>query len=233
MKVGALCSAGGSAFFTAVDMAVAEGLTSYDQIFVVTDRACGAEREAAARSIAWHRIEETEMVDFSSRACNYLSEADCGIALLYFTRLVSAELFGRLPTLNIHPSLLPSFPGFGALAAAVRHNTALMGTTLHLTNEGIDNGPIIAQVASPALGARSGKELEPLSFMHKTYLTLCALDLLDRSQLRIDPAAGEVTLSEGLRVTASAAPALQSNSLIDRFKDFLTSRSEVEKCFMP
>lgn len=233
MRVGALCSAGGSAFFTAVDIAVDVGLISYDQIFLVTDRSCGAERQAAARSIAWYRIEDKERGGFSRRAGDYLSEAACGIALLYFTRLVSSELFGRLPTLNIHPSLLPSFPGFGALAAAVRHNATLVGATLHLTSEVVDSGPIIAQVASPSLGARRGEDLERTSFMHKCYLTLCALDLLGRGDLRIDPAAGAVTLPDGLRVTASAAPALQSTSLIERFEVFLASRSEAERYFVP
>lgn len=233
MKVGALCSAGGSAFFTAVDMAVGEGLTSYEKIFLITDRPCGAEQKAADRSIAFRRIEKTEQQDFSRCAGEYLGDAGCGFVLLYFTRLVSIELFGRVPTLNIHPSLLPSFPGFGALTAAVRQKTSLVGATLHVTAEGVDKGPIVAQVASPALGARSGKELEPLSYMHKCYLTLCALDLLDRGQLSIDAFSGAVSLSEGLRVTASAAPALQSMNLVDRFADFLTSRSGVERSFVP
>ncbi|CTQ54743.1 Phosphoribosylglycinamide formyltransferase [Roseibium album] len=233
MRVGALCSAGGAAFFTAVDMAVSEGLTSYEEIFLVTDRPCGAELQAAERSITFSRIEKTENQDFSRRAGVYLGEAGCRMVLLYFTRLVTSELFQRLPTLNIHPSLLPSFPGFGALSAAVRHKTTFIGATLHLVAEGVDNGPIVAQVASPVLGARSGKELESLSYMHKCYLTLCALDLLDRGQFCIDVKTGTVTLPDELRVTASSAPALQSKSLIGCFKDFLTSRSEGERYFVP
>lgn len=47
--------------------------------------------------------------------------------------------------LNIHPSLLPAFPGLDAIARAFEHGVAVTGCTVHLVDEGLDSGPIVAQ----------------------------------------------------------------------------------------
>ncbi len=56
---------------------------------------------------------------------------------------------GRI--LNIHPSLLPSFPGLHAQKQALDHGVKIAGCTVHWVDEGLDSGPIIAQAAVPVL----------------------------------------------------------------------------------
>jgi phosphoribosylglycinamide formyltransferase-1 len=71
------------------------------------------------------------------------------IVLAGYMRLVSSVLVqayaGRM--LNIHPSLLPSFPGLNAVRQALNHGVKVTGVTVHYVDEGLDTGPVIAQRA--------------------------------------------------------------------------------------
>lgn len=71
--------------------------------------------------------------------------------------LVSA-FAGRM--LNLHPSLLPAFPGLDAIGQAWRHGARVSGCTVHLVDEGVDSGPIVAQAA---VEVRDGDSVESLA----------------------------------------------------------------------
>lgn len=66
-----------------------------------------------------------------------------------FMRILSAEFVTRFPTINSHPSLLPSFPGAHAVADALKAGVSTTGTTVHWVDEGVDTGKIIAQAEIP------------------------------------------------------------------------------------
>ena len=51
--------------------------------------------------------------------------------------------------LNVHPSLLPAFPGLDAIGQAIAHGARVTGVTVHLVDEGLDQGPILAQAPVP------------------------------------------------------------------------------------
>jgi phosphoribosylglycinamide formyltransferase-1 len=62
---------------------------------------------------------------------------------------------GRI--VNVHPSLLPAFPGLGAIEQAIEYGVAVMGVTVHFVDEGVDTGPIILQEAfEPEPSERGG-----------------------------------------------------------------------------
>ena len=71
------------------------------------------------------------------------------ICLAGYMRRLSAELVGAFPQriLNIHPSLLPAFPGLDAQAQAIAHGVKVSGCTVHLVDAGLDSGPIVVQRA--------------------------------------------------------------------------------------
>lgn len=71
------------------------------------------------------------------------------IVLAGYMRLVSETLLSAYPSkiVNIHPSLLPSFPGKDAIGQALAHGVKVTGVTVHFVDEGMDTGPIIAQTA--------------------------------------------------------------------------------------
>jgi phosphoribosylglycinamide formyltransferase 1 len=75
------------------------------------------------------------------------------IALAGFMRLLTRELLGAFPgrIINIHPSLLPAFPGLEAQRQALEHGVKVTGCTVHFVDGGLDSGPIIAQRAVPVL----------------------------------------------------------------------------------
>jgi len=73
------------------------------------------------------------------------------VCLAGFMRLLSAHFVRAFPQriLNIHPSLLPSFPGLDAQQQALEHGVKITGCTVHLVDEYLDAGPIILQAAVP------------------------------------------------------------------------------------
>jgi phosphoribosylglycinamide formyltransferase-1 len=68
-------------------------------------------------------------------------------------RLVSADFLAAFPgrVLNVHPALLPAFPGLHAQRQALEHGVKIAGCTVHFVDAGMDSGPIIAQAAVPVL----------------------------------------------------------------------------------
>ncbi len=91
-----------------------------------------------------------------------LRERSVGLVLLAgFMRRLHATLLEAYPDriLNIHPSLLPAFPGLGAIEQAWRHGARVTGCTVHLVDEGVDAGPILAQ---RAVEVREGETLASL-----------------------------------------------------------------------
>lgn len=75
------------------------------------------------------------------------------VCLAGFMRLIGPQLLEAFPNaiLNIHPSLLPSFPGVDAQAQAIAHGVKVSGVTVHLVTGELDGGPIILQASVPVL----------------------------------------------------------------------------------
>jgi phosphoribosylglycinamide formyltransferase-1 len=75
------------------------------------------------------------------------------VCLAGFMRLIGADFLGRFPgrVLNIHPSLLPAFPGLHAPRQALDRGVKVAGCTVHFVDAGMDTGPILAQAAVPVL----------------------------------------------------------------------------------
>jgi phosphoribosylglycinamide formyltransferase-1 len=88
--------------------------------------------------------------DFDTEVARILSAHDVDVVCLAgYMRLLSVEFVrafaGRI--LNVHPALLPAFPGLHAQRQALEHGVKVSGATVHLVDEGLDSGPIVAQEA--------------------------------------------------------------------------------------
>ena len=68
-----------------------------------------------------------------------------------FMRVLPPDFVNRFPTINIHPALLPDFPGAHAVRDALAAGVSITGTTVHWVDEGVDTGPIITQMEVPIL----------------------------------------------------------------------------------
>ena len=75
------------------------------------------------------------------------------VVLAGFMRLLGSQFLAGAPgpVINIHPALLPAFPGLHAQAQALAYGVKVSGCTVHFVDEGMDTGPIIAQRAVPVL----------------------------------------------------------------------------------
>lgn len=83
------------------------------------------------------------------------------ICLAGYMRLLSPLFVSAFPQriLNIHPSLLPAFPGLDAQKQALRHGVRVSGCTVHLVDEGLDSGPIVVQRAVPVADSDTAQDL--------------------------------------------------------------------------
>jgi phosphoribosylglycinamide formyltransferase-1 len=88
-------------------------------------------------------------------------------------RLLSPVLLDAYPhrVLNVHPSLLPAFPGLDAQRQAWEHGVKVSGATVHLVERGLDSGPIVMQEAVPVLETDTASDLAAriLAAEHRIY----------------------------------------------------------------
>jgi phosphoribosylglycinamide formyltransferase-1 len=106
------------------------------------------------------------------------------VCLAGFMRLLSAEFCRAFPlrVLNIHPSLLPAFPGLHAQRQALEHGAKISGCTVHFVDEHLDAGPIILQAAAAVLDDDTEETLAAriLAEEHRIYSEAIALVLSER-----------------------------------------------------
>jgi len=110
------------------------------------------------------------------------------VALAGFMRIITPTLLKAFPhrVLNIHPALLPSFPGLHVQKAALEHGVKFSGCTVHFVDEGMDTGPIIIQAVVPILDHDTEDTLSAriLKQEHKIYSR--AIQLFAEGRLRIE-----------------------------------------------
>ena len=101
------------------------------------------------------------------------------VCLAGFMRLLSAGFIREFPNriLNIHPSLLPSFPGLDAQHQALAHGVKITGCTVHFVDENLDAGPIVIQAAVPILDLDTEEALSAriLKQEHRIYSEAIAI----------------------------------------------------------
>jgi phosphoribosylglycinamide formyltransferase-1 len=109
------------------------------------------------------------------------------VCLAGFMRLLSPVLIHEFPMriLNIHPSLLPSFPGLDAQEQALRHGVQVTGCTVHFVDEELDAGPILRQAAVPVLPDDTLEALSAriLTEEHRLYTEAIACVLSGKYQI--------------------------------------------------
>lgn len=109
------------------------------------------------------------------------------VCLAGFMRLLSPYFVRALPEgiLNIHPALLPAFPGLEAQKQALEYGVKFSGCTVHIVDEGVDTGPIVCQAVVPVLDGDTVESLSAriLKEEHRIYSE--AISLLLENRIRI------------------------------------------------
>lgn len=123
---------------------------------VLSDRAdaYALERARAAGVPAIHVPRSRDRAEHDGRMVAHLRAHGVEwVCLAGYMRIVTSALLSAFPwrVLNIHPALLPAFPGLHAQEQALRAGVRITGCTVHLVDEGTDTGPILVQAAVPVL----------------------------------------------------------------------------------
>ena len=110
------------------------------------------------------------------------------VVLAGFMRMLHATFLSAFPQaiVNIHPSLLPSFPGLHAQRQALEHGVKVAGCTVHYVTAGMDQGPIIGQRAVPVLEEDTEESLSARILEQEHQLYPEALQLMAEGRLRVE-----------------------------------------------
>lgn len=155
LNLGVLASGRGSNFQSILDFIEAGKLKASVKLLVTDRQDAYAIERAKKHSIEYLYINPK---NFSDRDAFFLKIADelvCRnvelVILAGFMRVVKKPLIDRFPNriMNIHPALLPSFPGLHGQKQAVDYGVRISGCTVHFVDEGMDTGPVIVQAAVP------------------------------------------------------------------------------------
>lgn len=156
-KVGVLVSGRGSNLQAVMDR-IADGYLPLEIAVVISDKpdAYALERAAQAgiKTVAVERKGCASKDEFEAKIQQALVDAGCELVVLAgFMRILSGSFVSQWPhkIINIHPALLPSFPGLHGQGQAVEYGVKFSGCTVHFVDEGTDSGPIILQKVVPVL----------------------------------------------------------------------------------
>ena len=176
-RLGVLISGRGSNLQALIDAIASGGLNATIAV-VISNRqdAGGLERARAAgiEAIVISHRDFGSRDDYDRALARELRARDVGVVCLAgFMRLVGTELIDAFPSriLNIHPSLLPAFPGLDAQKQAIEHGVRVSGVTVHLVTAELDGGPIVVQRAVPVVAGDTAESLAAriLDEEHRAY----------------------------------------------------------------
>ena len=156
-KAGVLVSGRGSNLQAVLDR-IADGYLHLEIGVVISDKADAYALERAAnvgiKTVVVARKECASKEEFEDRIHAALVEAGCELVVLAgFMRILSGNFVSKWHNkiINIHPALLPSFPGLDGQGQALEYGVKFTGCTVHFVDEGTDTGPIILQKVVPVL----------------------------------------------------------------------------------
>ena len=161
-KIGVLLSGRGSNFKAIADR-IDQGILDAEIAIVVSNKESAPGLEEASRrglKTAYLASSGLKREDYDRTVVALLKENDVALVCMAgFMRILSPVFVQAFPLriLNIHPSLLPSFPGLDAQRQALEHGVKLSGCTVHFVDESLDGGPIVGQAMVPV---RDGDTVE-------------------------------------------------------------------------
>jgi phosphoribosylglycinamide formyltransferase-1 len=190
-RLGILLSGRGSNFMAIADNVAAGKIPGAEIAVVISNRSDAAGLEEAKRRGLDARLIPSKGLEreaYDRQVVAVLKEKQVDmVCLAGFMRLLSPYFVSQFPNrvLNIHPSLLPAFPGLEAQRQALEHGVKFTGCTVHFVDENLDAGPVILQSAVPILDDDTEETLSAriLKEEHRIYSEAVALVLSGRWKL--------------------------------------------------
>jgi phosphoribosylglycinamide formyltransferase-1 len=194
LNVAVLASGDGTNLRALIDQV--HGRDGIEIVAVASDkpgaRALERARAADIPSAAFPAAEHADRLARDQAMADWLAGRGAGLIVTAgYMQLLSPGFLARFPgaVINVHPALLPAFPGLDAVGQALAYGVKAFGVTVHFVDEGVDSGPIILQRALELPEATTPEDVLPRLHAIEHELLPEAVRLIARGAVRIDPAA--------------------------------------------
>ena len=187
-KLAVLVSGRGSNLQAIIDSIEREELNAHISIVISSTRDAMALKRAKKHDIKTIFIDPTAYLnskEYDKVLIEKLKEFSIDlICLAGYMRILGEEVIQTFKEkiINIHPSLLPAFPGLNAQKQAIVHGVKFSGCTVHFVDSGVDSGPIILQTAVPVYDNDDEKSLSKRILEQEHYLYPKAINMIKENQ---------------------------------------------------
>ena len=192
IRLGVLVSGSGTNLQAILDAVAAKKLDAEIAVVVSNVATAKALDRARGAGVATAVVEHTRFAsrgEFDAALVEALTTHQCDyVVLAGFMRLVTPVLLDAFPMriVNVHPALLPAFPGVHAQAQALRYGVRVTGCTVHFVDAGTDTGPILAQEVVPVLDDDDEASLTARILTKEHALLPAALQWIAEGRVSVD-----------------------------------------------
>jgi phosphoribosylglycinamide formyltransferase-1 len=192
LNLGVLISGRGSNLQAIIDACEAGKIPAKVAVVIANDPKAGGLERAKKHNIPAVVIDHHAYRDkntYELEIVKALKEHNVGLVCLAgYMRIVGAVLLEHFPEkiVNIHPSLLPSFPGLHAQRQALDHGVTVTGCTVHFVDSGCDTGPIIVQSAVPVKEGDTEETLSARILEQEHHIYPIAIEFIAKDKLKIE-----------------------------------------------
>lgn len=193
MKQIAVLASGQGSNLEAILEAIERGEVFGRVVLVLGDRgrapALEKARKRGVEALFMNPKDYENRLDYDRALIGKIKNAGADLVVLAgFMRLLSKEFIRAFPQsiMNIHPALLPAFPGLDGAEQAFNYGVKVTGCTVHFVDEGLDSGPVILQEAVPVIQHDTIDTLKERIHASEHRLYPTAIDLFCRGKLRVE-----------------------------------------------
>lgn len=197
LALGVLCSGSGTNLQAILDACASGELAAEVRVVICNRPGAGALDRAARAGVPARLISHRDFATreaYDARLVDELTGAGVSaVVLAGFMRLVTPVLLGAFPdrVINIHPAILPSFPGVDGQQQALDHGVTVAGCTVHLVDAGTDTGPVLAQAVVPVLDGDDRGALAERVLRQEHRLLVEALRWVAAGEVQVERAEGK------------------------------------------
>lgn len=215
LKLGVLASGGGTNLQAIIDRWQDGSLDADLAVVISNNPGAGAltrAEQAGIETLVINHREFAKREDFDQAVVKALQEAGVELVVLAgFMRIITQTFIDAYPNriINIHPALLPAFPGLHVQQQAIDYGARFSGCTVHFVDGGVDTGPIIIQAVVPILPDDTADSLAARILEQEHQIYPRAIQLIAEGRVKVN--GRNVTIAPGCPATPSALanPALE------------------------
>jgi phosphoribosylglycinamide formyltransferase-1 len=192
LRIGVLASGGGSNLQAIIDRCRDGSLAAEIAVVIANNPDAGALERARRAGIPARCINHRDFAGreaFDAALVAALQDAGAELVVLAgFMRIITRVMLDAFPyrVINIHPALLPAFPGLHVQQQALDYGARFSGCTVHFVDGGVDTGPIIIQAAVPVLPGDTAETLAARILDQEHLIYPRAIQLIAEGRIRID-----------------------------------------------